>query len=756
MVRLVSVCVAFMFALSVNAQEITGKIVDTNGQPIDAVSVILQKMDSTYIASTLTDANGIFKVEIQKMPCRIIFQHIVYQTKLVIVSNVNIGTVILDENTNKLKEVVVKGERPFVKAENGKLSYDLSLLASKRIVNNAYEALAELPGVRDNNGTLTLAGSSTVTVMINGKPSTMTAEQLTSLLRNTPIDRVKKAEVIYSAPPEYHIRGSVINVEMRQPDKYSFQGEVNTQYTNQFFNSGKVGTNFRFSTPKSSFDIIASADDAKNYAYIDMFSRHTLNGKVYDISQIQQLRNKGWDYFLYGAWNYNINKNSNFSVAYTTSISPSDNSTSHTVGNFQEGEVLKNGDERMHNITLAYKSNFGLVLGADYTYFNTSNNQRLNTKYSDNSTQSLSMNGAQRINKLSVYADQTHSFEKGWNIGYGVSYAYTYDKDYQQYTLVSGDFDTQNTNIRLKEQIANMYFKFGKDFDSGSSFSVSATGENYKQGSSNHFNIFPQASFLYVISPKQMLQLSLSSNKTYPSYWQMQSSVSYLDGYAEVHGTPGLKPMSSYELIGTYILNQKYQLSLFFNYIPHYFQQAAYQSTQRLALIYQTKNWDYMQNWGVQMVVPFKIGDWFNSNLTMIFFNLKEKCDDYFDIPFNRNKWTASVSLDNTFKVCKGIALSLNTGYQSPMIQGTYNLESLFPTDLGAKWTFAKGNATLTAKCNDLFNTSLPKATIRYMGQYLDMDKGFYTRCATINFVYRFGGYKSKERKKVDTSRFGH
>lgn len=35
---------------------------------------------------------------------------------------------------------------------------------------------------------------------MNGKPTTMTADQLETLLRNTPVDRVEKAEVIYSAP----------------------------------------------------------------------------------------------------------------------------------------------------------------------------------------------------------------------------------------------------------------------------------------------------------------------------------------------------------------------------------------------------------------------------------------------------------------------------------------------------------------------------------------------------------------------------
>ena len=94
-------------------------------------------------------------------------------------------------------------------AETGfriRLGYDLSVLAGDGVVNNAYEALTKLPGVKETKGVLTLAGTGNLTVVLNGKPTTMDAGQLETLLRNTPLDRVEKAEVMYSAPPEYHVR----------------------------------------------------------------------------------------------------------------------------------------------------------------------------------------------------------------------------------------------------------------------------------------------------------------------------------------------------------------------------------------------------------------------------------------------------------------------------------------------------------------------------------------------------------------------
>lgn len=45
-----------------------------------------------------------------------------------------------------MDEVVVRGERPLVKVEQGRLSYDLQVAAQGKIAANAYEALTKLPG----------------------------------------------------------------------------------------------------------------------------------------------------------------------------------------------------------------------------------------------------------------------------------------------------------------------------------------------------------------------------------------------------------------------------------------------------------------------------------------------------------------------------------------------------------------------------------------------------------------------------------
>lgn len=211
-------------------QTVTGRIVDEQQQPVAGVAVVMQTPDSVYVDAVASDLEGRFAIASDVRPYRLLFQHLSYDPLTVERSGDDAGTVTLTEATNLVDEVVVRGERPLVKVEQGRLSYDLQVAAQGKIAANAYEALTKLPGVSERDGALTLAGAAGVTVILNGKPSTMTAEQLAALLKSTPVEQVEKVEVLYAAPPQYHIRGAAINVVLRRRFGRSFSGQVNGTY----------------------------------------------------------------------------------------------------------------------------------------------------------------------------------------------------------------------------------------------------------------------------------------------------------------------------------------------------------------------------------------------------------------------------------------------------------------------------------------------------------------------------------------------
>lgn len=733
-----------------------GKIVDTKQQPIEGATVVMQLPDSTYLGVTISTAAGTFILEPEPESYQLIVQHLLYQTRLVKGQSSDAGIIVLEPKDYNLEGVVIKGEKPLVKVENGWLGYNLSVLSQKQAVNNAYEAITKLPGVQENNGALSLAGSSSLTIVMNGKPTTMAAEQLETLLRNTPVERVEKAEVMYSAPPELHVRGAVINVVMKRSNDYSFQGELSTYYQNKYFSSGGANGNFRLSTPKVTLDVMYGADNIKTLEYTNLLSRHILSDKVYEITQNEKLSSKSWMHNVRTALEYNITEKNHLNVAYTGSFTPAEHNRSIADGSFQQSNLDKFTDKKMYNIAVQYSSGFGLEVGGDYTRYTSDNNQIMFTRLVDNTENTYTLTGGQRINRYSVFADQKHNLANNWSIGYGLSYRYAKDFDFQTYDNVTGNIKPENTEAWLDEQTTSFYFSLSRNWASGTSFSVSATGEYYTIGNYHKWAVYPQASLTYMKSPKHIFQLSLSTDKTYPSYWDMQSSVTYLNGYSELQGTPGLRPMTNYNLNGTYILKQKYIFGLFYTHTSDYFAQSPYQDTDRLALIYKNTNWNYMRMTGANLILPFSIRNWYDARLTLAGMQARQKCNRFFDIPFDRKKWMFVGTLDNTFKISKNLSFELTGNIQTPFIQGTLNLAGSFNLTAGMKWNFAKDKCLLTVRCSDIFNSSMPNMKVRFKGQHLDMNTGFYTRTVSLNFIYRFGGYKKQEVKGVDTSRFGH
>ncbi len=755
--RFILLSIGLFTAATAAAQSVTGRVVDGRQQPVAGVAVVMQTPDSTYVSAVASDLEGRFTIASGIRPYRLLFQHLSYEPLTVERSGDDAGTVTLIEATNLVDEVVVRGERPLVKIEQGRLSYDLQVAAQGKIAANAYEALTKLPGVSERDGTLSLAGTAGVTVILNGKPSTMTAEQLTALLKSTPVEQVEKVEILYAAPPQYHIRGAAINVVLRRRFDRSFSGQVNGYYIGGYYHSWNTGASIVYSTPKLSFDAQYGIGNYRSMLKPATTSQHTVDGQIYDIRQEQRLSSDNLTHNLRTGLSWKTTEKSHIDLAYTASFTPSGNGDLSAAGNFVASDSHIGDDSAMHNLSLAAATGFGMQLGADYTRYNTTSRQIMFLQPVGGTPSSFTTDAGQHIDRFSAYLDQSHDLGRQWAFNYGARFAYVRDNDYQYYTSEEGMSD-RNTDLRLDEYTYDLYAGASKSFASGVALSASLTGEYYRRNGYDRWALFPQASLSWTASPEHILQAEFSSDKGYPSFWDMSGAVTYLDGYAEVHGTPGLQPSSNYSLTLSYVLKQKYIFQLFGNHTVDAFNQSAYLAPDRPALIYQTLNWDYMSSFGALAVLPLRIGERFTSRITLVGFDYLLRNRDFYGMDYNRSKWVGSASMDNTLRLSRkpDLVFELSGSYQTEAIQCTYDLTPSWRVDAGLKWTFAGGKADLSVKGNDLFDSMTPVSEVDFGEQRLRMGNDFHTRNVTVNFVYRFGGYKDRERKKVDTSRFGH
>lgn len=746
---------------TVTAQTLGGKVTDADAHPVDGATVVLQTADSIFADAVITDSTGVFLFNRRPAKYRLIVQHILYETSLREGTTGDAGTVVLKSKKYALDEVVVKGERPLVKVEEGKLSYDLSQLTQNSVVNNAYESLRQVPGVQEINGTLTLAGAHGLSIILNGKPTTMSYEQLVNLLQNTPASRVEKAEVMYSAPPQYHVRGAAINLILKgyHAGEGGLQGEINAGYVHHYKNGAQGGVSLLYTTPKWNIDLLYNARYEKTRQTTDIYSRHTLKDKVHEITQQSGLNREKLTHNVRAGAEYQFNEKSNISLVYTGAFSPGIKNRSHSTGNFAVSDNFKEGDSRMHNLALDYLSGIGTKAGVNYTSYRSNDEQDFTNRDAENHSSKFRTTASQNIDHWKVYADQSHTLAKDWTLNYGTSFAFASDHNTQFYHPAEGEKPkTADTDSRYEEYTYNVYAGAGTKLGERLSLSASVTGEYYKMANYHGWSLYPTAEVTYVASPSHILQLSFTSDKTYPGYWDLSESTGYISGYEETQGNPMLKPSTDYAANLNYIFKNKYIFSVSYDYQPNLFQQLPYQSSERLVLIYKTLNWDYQQSFAATAIVPFKIGNWLDSRATVQAEYKQAKCGRFFDISFDHSKWIGLGMLQNniTLSAKPDIRMELTGLYLSPSLQGSCDLSEVWAVNAGVQWNFAGRKACIRLKANDIFNSMEGDLdlTLRNKGQYMDMRSNSYSRHILLSFTYKFGGYKEKQHKKVDTSRF--
>ncbi|MFI3321579.1 MAG: outer membrane beta-barrel protein [Rikenellaceae bacterium] len=744
------------FKVMAQDKSITGRVIDSDCAPIDGVVVVMLAADSTHLATAVTPLDGNFSLPISELPFTLIFEHLAFESLSKECDKTTLlGDITLIRKSIVVEEVTVKGYRPIVKAEDGKLSYDLTQLNEKTTATNVYEALSYLPGVNEENGVLTLSGVGATAVIINGKPSTMSAAQLETMLKTMPIERIESAEVMYSTPPQYGVRGASINLVLTESRDYSYSGQVKAGYAFQRENSWGTGGSFMVSTPKWSADAMYHYNDYYSPQISELSTLHTVGDVVKNINQYEDIYSKGKQHSVRAAFDYTPTEKSSLSVVYSGEITPSSNSVSDSKGSYVESISDKIGDSYLHNVALRYKAESGFDIGADYTSYKNSSSGYLGNLYSDDTWSSFDIKSGQNVERLNFYTDMSHTLDKGWSIDYGAKATWAEDKDYQYYSAVTGDVETFDTDSRLREVSTELYSGFSKNLSKGS-LSASLTGEYYNLEGEERWSIYPQANFLWMFDQKNILQANVSSDKTYPSYWMLQDAISYVDGYTEIHGNPYLRPMRDYSAQVVYILKRRYIFVLFGSQTNDYFVQNAYLSPDKFSLIYKNINFDYSRQYGVNAIIPFSIGKWLSSKATLTGVRMEQECSDFFGSPFNRSAWVGIAKLNNTFNITDNLSLELNAIYQTPAIQGLFDLSESWGVDAGVRWSLLDKKLDITAKCSDIFHSRIPRVTQNYGGQQLDMYTGAYTRTFSLNVSYTFGGYTQKQRKEVDSSRFGH
>lgn len=223
-------------------------------------------------------------------------------------SNINLGNIKLGSGTKTLNEVTVVATRPLVEEKVDRTIYNADVDKTTQ-GGDATDVLKRVPMLSvDLDGNVSLRGNSNIKVLINNKPSTITASSVGDALKQIPADLIKTVEVITSPSAKYDAEGSggIINIITKKNTLRGFSLGINSSVgvrgsdlgLNGGYRTGKMGFSlggfgrFGYNTPGSFSNFqttngtlntqTASTND--NFA----FGRYNL-GWDYDIDTLNSL-----------------------------------------------------------------------------------------------------------------------------------------------------------------------------------------------------------------------------------------------------------------------------------------------------------------------------------------------------------------------------------------------------------------------------------------------------------------------------------
>ena len=125
-----------------------------------------------------------------------------------------LGKLQMQESSDSIAEVVVVAQKPLVKVDIDKLTYDVEGDPDSKS-NTTLEMLRKVPLVTvDGDDNIKVKGSSSFKIFMNGKPSNIIANNPSDALKSIPASTIKEIEVITEPGAKYDAEGigGIINI----------------------------------------------------------------------------------------------------------------------------------------------------------------------------------------------------------------------------------------------------------------------------------------------------------------------------------------------------------------------------------------------------------------------------------------------------------------------------------------------------------------------------------------------------------------
>ncbi len=784
---------AYISGSAQNSYTLQGHIISSNSYPVESATILLKTFpDSVLYKTAFTGTNGLFKfVNLPKGDYLITVTALAYQqvTKLCKISTADydIGSISLIDQPRNLKEVGITAKKELIEVKPGKviLNVNGSIISTG---NNALDILKKAPGVLvDEHETISLNGKHEVVVMLDGKPSYLSAEDLINLLQTTQSSTIDQIELISNPGANYEAAGGagIINIRLKKDKNAGKNGVFNLSGGISHLNN-TTAANYRLAPSIALNSRSKKINVFGNYSYTDndisrksnLYRNINTNGVTSGVdldystqtSRYSHAARAGLDYFTNPKDVIGLLVNSAYSI---TRLDKRNISMLNTSGK-PEAEIFTNsGQERkVYNvgINLNYKRAIGkknneLSADVDYSVFNRESDELLNIAYKPYNTGTpasqklLKNNSPAHYDIKSIKADYAISLTGSASITLGSKISRVVSNnslDFGSLYAMSYTPDPKFTNdFSFKELITGTYANYAKTYKKGSlqlglrTEFTSSKGTSVTTGNvlaKNYLNLFPNIAIVRQVDPDNQLYLSYSRRIDRPAYEDLNPFIGYLDQYSYRSGNPGLSSQYTNNIEATHILKHKYSTTLRYSIANNAFSMVYIQDDKTCVVTQMRQNLDKMYAYGVIFNAPLKPVTWWTANINLSALNIRYVSNSAGG-SLNNGRPDITIKSLNSFSLPKGFNAEVSGKYQSPSFYGILNYQQIFNVDAGISKSLFNKRASLRLSASDIFNTDATKFSSNYQNLDLYGKDKVETHILLVNFSWQFG------KTSIDASR---
>lgn len=776
---------------------LSGRVQSSEGNILEFSTISLKKVsDSVSVKTVITNAAGNF--EIADIPDGIYF----IQASLVgykshftdsftidgALSNMipnNPLSITLTATEKTMTEVVVSSKKPIIRRKLDKtiLNVENSILSSG---STAFEILQMAPGVTiGNSDNIELLGKGSPLIMVDGKPSSLSKEQISIWLKGMSSDMISEIEIISQPSAKYDAAGvsGIINIVTKRIKTVGFTG--NTVIATGYGRGGKYRGNVNMAYKANKYALTADYSYGFNnsirYLTVDRVVFHP-QGNVYfdrsgDMNNFSRIQN------YKTSFTYFINKNNSVGLQLLGYENSEKLSSENFTGIFDYTRFLDSSLTSKSTENSTYKNlggNFNFsskldTLGrmftfdADYNVFRNKTFRIFSNKLSDKSGSIIGNEDFIRnnfptlIKVATLKSDLVYPLRNKINLEMGVKASFVNtDNNNLLDSLINNQWKpslSQSNQFIYNENIGSAYLLANKSFKKFSAQtglrvektnSVSESLTLNSKATRKYVDFFPSLYLAREFNNNLNIGFSYSRRIERPNYQNLNPFRFYDDRYTYHEGNPYLKAAYTNSLELSSSFGKYYSTVLQYSKTTGVIAEDIQQEVLNDSTVFTKsfyRNYQTLNSLSVVLSFSKDVNSWWSTDKT-ITINRSQYLDTFGGLNRNLSNSNFALNFFEFFSLSKTISAELGGFYRTPSLYGFIKSNARFKIDVGLKKSLWNKKANIRLKITDIFDTN------RFEGQavYGDVDvkiiNRFESRTAFLTFSLNFGNKKLEVKRR--------